>query len=379
VRRGASLRSVARQFHVSPTTVQRWVERARGQRLDRADLSDHSSTPHGVANRVSPDLEDLVLRIRRELRDHSDLGEFGAAAIRRELLNRGLAVAPSLRTIGRILERRGVLDSRHRVRRQAPPPGWYLPEVAARRAELDEFDIVEGLVIKGGPEVVVLNGTSMHGGLIASWPRAAITAAVTREALVEHWRAVGLPAYAQFDNDTRFQGPHQYPDTIGTVIRLCLRLGVVPVFAVPHEMGIQAAIESLNGRWQAKVWARFQHQSLEALQAQSAKYVLASRQRAAARIEAAPPRRPFPTPWRFKLKAAVKGRMIYLRRTSEQGKVTLLGHTFEVDPLWSHRLVRCEVDIDAAMIQFYALRRREPDWQPLLREVAYRLSQRYYQ
>ena len=145
-----------------------------------------------------------------------------------------------------------------------------------------------------------------------------------------------------------------------------------------HEIGIQAGIERLNGRWQAKVWARFQHPSLKALQAQSAQYVLASRQRAAARIEAAPPRRPFPAQWRLKLTATLQGRMIYLRRTSEQGRVTLLGHTFEVDPLWSHRLVRCEVDIDAAMIRFYALRRREPAWQPLLREVPYRLSQRYY-
>jgi hypothetical protein len=378
VRRGASLRAVARRFHVSPTTVQRWVERARGQRLDRIDLRDQSSAPQRVVNRVRPALEDLVLQLRRDLRAQSDLGEFGAAAIRRELLQRGLAAPPSLRTIGRILERRGALDSRHRVRRQAPPVGWYLPEVAARRAELDEFDVVEGLVIKGGPEVVVLTGVSVHGGLIAVWPRIAMTAAVTREALVEHWRAVGLPAYAQFDHDTRVQGPHQYPDTIGTVIRLCLSLGVVPVFAVPHEMGIQAAIESLNGRWQANVWARVQHPSLDALQAQSAKYVLASRQRAAARIEAAPPRRPFPALWRLQLRAPVKGRMIYLRRTNAQGGVALLGHTFKVAPLWSHRLVRCEVDIDAAIIRFYALRRREPDWQPLLREVPYRLSQRYY-
>lgn len=142
---------------------------------------------------MRPDLEDLIRQIRRERRDHSDLGEFGAAAIRRELLTRGLAAPPSRRTIGRILERRGVLDSRHRVRRQAPPLGWYLPEVAARRAELDEFDVVEGLVIKGGPEVVGLNAVSRHGGLIAAWPRAAMTAAVTREALVEPWRAVGRP------------------------------------------------------------------------------------------------------------------------------------------------------------------------------------------
>jgi hypothetical protein len=31
-------------------------------------------------------MEDLMLNLRQQLRDHSDLGEFGAAAIRRELL-----------------------------------------------------------------------------------------------------------------------------------------------------------------------------------------------------------------------------------------------------------------------------------------------------
>jgi len=40
-------------------------------------------------------------------------------------------------------------------------------------------------------------------------------------------------------------------------MRTCLRLDVTPVFAPPRESGFQAAIENFNGRWQAKVWARF--------------------------------------------------------------------------------------------------------------------------
>jgi hypothetical protein len=51
-----------------------------------------------------------------------------------------------------------------------------------------------------------------------------------------------------FDNDTRFQGPHQFPDAIGRVARLCLSLDIVPVFAPVHEHGFQAAIEAFNGR-----------------------------------------------------------------------------------------------------------------------------------
>src|SRR5262249_38697168 len=79
------------------------------------------------------------------------------------------------------------------------------------------FDGVEGLVIQGGIPVEVLNGISLHGGLVVSWPHTVITAQVTVESLIEHWRAVGLPGYAQFDNDPIFEGAQIHPDTIGRV------------------------------------------------------------------------------------------------------------------------------------------------------------------
>ena len=153
----------------------------------------------------------------------------------------------------------------------------------------------------------------------------------------------------------------------------------MPVFAPPRETGFQAAIENYNGRWQAKVWARFDHESLEGLQARSGRYVAAARLRAAARIEAAPPRRPFPEGWALDLQAHPRGRMVYLRRTGAAGGVEVLGRRFEVDASWPHRLVRAEVDLDAGRIRFYALRRRDPTRQPLLREVAYRLPRRRFQ
>jgi hypothetical protein len=323
-------------------------------------------------------MADLALALRREWKDTSDRGEFGAAAIRRTLQDRGVRPLPSARTIGRILERRGALGGRKRRRRPAPPPGWYLPDVAAGRAELDSFDIVEGLVIKGGIDIAVLNGISLHGGLVASWPMTGVTARAAVQALVEHWRQIGLPGYAQFDNDTIFQGPHQYADVVGRVMRLCLSLGVVPVFAPPRETGFQAAIESYNGRWQAKVWARFVRDSLEGLCERSSKFVAASRLRAAARIEAAPARRPFPEGWELDLQARPKGRLIFLRRTDGRGDVEVLGHHFAVEPLWPNRLIRAEVDLDADRIRCFALRRREPGQQPQLREAAYKLPRRRF-
>ncbi len=378
VRRGTSHREAARRFGVALCTVQRWVERARGQRLDRVVWTDQSHVPKRTG-RTDLAVEQLVLQLRRWLKEKSVLGEYGAVAIARELEARSVQSRPSVRTIGRILQRHGVLDGRCRIRRPPPPRGWYLPEVAASEAELDSFDTIEGLAILGGPHLTVLTGISLHGGLPSAWTRRAVSAKTVVEALVEHWRLAGLPSYVQFDNDNRFQGPRHYADVVGRVTRLCLSLGMVPVFAPPNETGFQAAIEGFNGQWQAKVWTRFQHRSLRGLASRSAKYIAAARHRRAARIESAPRRRRFPKRWRLDLQRHPQGKIIYLRRTDGQGRVSLMGHTFAVDRYWLHRLVRAEVDLDAGNIRFYALRRRDPTDQHLLREVNYVLPRKPFQ
>src|SRR6185295_19149290 len=103
----------------------------------------------------------------------------------------------SVRPINRILQRRGALDGRRRVRRPPPPRGGYVPDLAKGRAERDPFDSVEGLGIKAGRPGEVLNGVSRHGGRPGSWPVAAPGAAkMVGAAWLEPWREVGVPRYA---------------------------------------------------------------------------------------------------------------------------------------------------------------------------------------
>lgn len=381
VRRGLSQREVARRFGVSLSTVQRWVKRTEGARLDRVDWSDHPDRPHRVANRTPHEMETLLIQTRLRLQSQSALGDYGAAAVREALLSESVTSVPSVRTIGRVFERHGLLDARRKVRRQSPPRGWYLPEVACGACEIDSFDIIEGLKIKDGPLVEVFNGISLHGGLVGSWPQeASIKATDVVGYLTEHWRAHGLPAFAQFDNDTLFQGPHQHRDAIGRVIRLCLSLGVTPVFAPVSEHGFQAAIESYNGLWQARVWARFAHSSLGELWDRSSAYVKAHRGRTAKRREGAPMRRAVPEHWVLDLQrhpaSYIDARVVFIRRTNAEGSVRLLGHRFDVSASWASRLVRCEVRLSEGLIGFYQLRRRAPEEQPLLGHVRYMLPER---
>jgi hypothetical protein len=361
---GIGQREIARRLRVSQPTVQRWLTRP-----PEVDGSLPDRVSGRASNRVTPDVERRILDSRSRLTT-SALGETGSEAIHRDLTERG-ETPPSVSTIGRVLVRSGALDGKKRTRRPPPPQGWYLPDVAAHLAELDQFDAVVGLVIRGGVDVEVLNAVSLHGGLIGSWPLPSVTTDSTLLRLEEHWREFGLPVYAQFDNDTRFQGAHQFKDSLGRVARLCLSLGVTPVFAPPREQGVQNAIESLNARWQSKVWNRWEHADLEELQNRSDAYVAASRKRHARRIEAAPERHGFPPEWKVKPRFPLKGKVIFLRRSDDQGRVSLLGRTFDVDPQRPHRLVRAEVHFDENRIDFHALRRADPTHQPILAQIVY--------
>ena len=371
VRRGRSQRAVARRFGVALRTVQRWVHRARRRRLDRVDWGDRPVGVHRSTRRTPLALEREVLAVRRRLREGSILGEYGAVAIRRELVARGHRAPPTVRTIGRILERHGAVDRRARVRRPAPPPGWHLPAVARGAAEVDLFDVIEDLKLRGGPLFDVLTSVSLRGGLPGAWPLPSATTTAILPCLTAHWQAHGRPLYAQFDNDLRFQGPHQHADTFGRVVRFCLQLGVTPIFVPPYEFGLQNAIEHFNGLFTAKVWRRFAFASLVAMRAHTARYLEARRERLAPRLAEAPPRRAWPARWAFQPGALPAGEVIFIRRTSGAGHLTLLGHEWRVDRAWCHRLVRAEVDLRAGEIRCIALRRREPAAQPTLAVLPY--------
>jgi len=250
--------------------------------------------------------------------------------------------------------------------------------VAKRSRELDSFDVIEGLVIEGGINVEVLNAISLHGGLIGSWPNRTIFARTTVQAMIEHWKVFGLPAYAQFDNDTRFQGAHQFRDTLGRVIRLCLSLGVTAVFAPPRETGFKplSKVSTLAGKLRSgsafisNLSAPYNPSPLDTLPPTASVPACAS--------NLPPSRRLFPSTWKFDLQARPKGSVIYLRRTDAHGRVSLLGHSFVVDSSWPHRLVRAHVDLTADQIRFHALRRREPTWQPIVTIVPYQFPKRRF-
>jgi hypothetical protein len=340
--------------------VQHWLRRAGDRRLDRVGFEDRPTGSIRPRNATAEATVRRVVALRRHLALRCPLGECGKHAIHRALADgrRPPRPMPSVSTIGRILARRGLAQSCRRRRFPPPPPGWYLPELAAGRAELDGFDVIEEI----GPDgLQILSAISLRGALADAWPAASVTAAFSLRKLRARWRAVGAPDFAQFDNDMRFHGPHHHPDGIGSVTRFCLQHGVVPVFAVPREHAAQNFVESFNHRIQKPIRRLRGAIRLPALRRLCCRYVTAHRHKTAARRDAAPPRHPFgprPADW--------VPRVIFLRRTDANGRAEMLGRHFSVEPGWAHRLVRCELFPLKGIIHVYGLRRSRPKHQPHL-------------
>ncbi len=158
---------------------------------------------------------------------------------------------------------------------------------------------------------------------------------------------------------------------VGRVTRLCLALGVVPAFAPAARAGLPECYRRLQ--WPVA------KQSLAAPPLPRCRSLgggLRTLHRGLSRQDCYPPgNRPqaaqLPQRLQAQLGTPLKGTIILPRRSDDHGSVHLLGRALHVHQHWPHRLVRCEVGFTHQRIRFYALRRRDPARQPLLRELAY--------
>jgi hypothetical protein len=104
----------------------------------------------------------------------------------------------------------------------------------------------------------------------------------------------------------------------------------------------------------------------------------ACQKRRARRDDQAPKRRAFPKHWKLDLQARPKGTIVHLCRTDDQGAIKLLGRRWVADPLWVHRLIRAEVDLQTNQIRCYRLRRRAPKDQPLVQTFEYVFPKKHF-
>lgn len=188
---GRSIRVVARDHGVSKSWVHKLVGRYRTGGYD--GLTPRSKAARSVANKTSSEVEDRIVRLRKELTDQGFDG--GAHTIHYHL---GLSdpSPPSVSTIWRVLKRRGFVTAQPQKR----PKSSYVSFEASLPNECWQSDVTF-YELKGGTKAEILNFIDDFSRVcVASKVLATTTSPDVAATLYEAGSTWGLPAALLSDN-----------------------------------------------------------------------------------------------------------------------------------------------------------------------------------
>src|SRR5439155_21073067 len=177
--------------------------------------------------------------IRRRLQAHAAPATryrlIGATAIRAELKALGIRPLPCERTIERVLERNGLTAPRVRLAPLLPRQEYPGPQARASN-QLHEVDLVGPISLKGSSRrYYIWVGKDIFDGAVCLRLAGSRRMDEVLWFLGECWKDLGLPEQIQLDNACELSGWGAAARRLSRVIRLCLHLGVEPVFIPKGE------------------------------------------------------------------------------------------------------------------------------------------------
>jgi putative transposase len=316
---------------------------------------ERSRRPHQSPARMSQDLEQRVITVRRSL-ERQDLFA-GAQAIRWELEEVGVQPLPSVRTIGRILVRHEL--TRRRQGRYEPKRKPYPGPRATGPGSVHQSDFVGPRYLTGPIRFYSLNSVDVATGRCAVQPVLRRGGQYTIDAIWQTWQRLGMPRHHQVDNDAVFYGSPSHPRGMGSLIRLCLHHDIEVWFIPPGEPWRNGVVEKFNDHWEAKfrrrvamaTGAQLRHESLRFEVRHNGRYrysklsgktpqaaLAASGVHLRFPLAPEPPRHPLPKPDR--------GRYHLVRFVRSDGRLDVFGERFRAPPEATYEYVRLTVDVE---------------------------------
>jgi transposase InsO family protein len=237
---------------ISRQSYYKWKKRFENEGLD--GLRDRSRRPERVRNATPAEVEDAIVRARKEL---ADVGEFnGPFSIAERLAAQGVMPLPSRATIARILSRRGLVRPQPRKR----PRSSYRRFQAARPNEMWQSDWTEWHLSDGAGgrrrrPVAIAATLDDHSrmlvgiGVGSGDGNGELVWAVMAAAIGVH----GVPMSSLTDNGLCYSTWHRGPDVAPTAFQANLAaLGCQSIASSPYHPQTCGKIERF---WQTlKKW-----------------------------------------------------------------------------------------------------------------------------
>lgn len=195
---GRSKSEVARDYKISRYWVQQLIKRYELE--GEAAFVPRSRRPHSNSRSLSLDLEDQIVRLRKEL---SKKGlDAGAETIRTHLERAGVDRLPSVSTIWRVLTRRGFVTPQPRKRPKGAGKRFQAEQPNERwQADTTHWRLADGTGVE------ILNIIDDHSRLdLLSKARPTTTGAEVVTGFRTAFRRYGIPASVLTDNGAVFTG-----------------------------------------------------------------------------------------------------------------------------------------------------------------------------
>jgi transposase InsO family protein len=214
---GRTKSEVARDYKISRYWVQQLVKRFEAE--GEAAFTPRSRRPHTNPRAISLDLEDRIVRLRKDLTKKGL--DAGAETIRAHLATAGTDRLPATSTIWRVLTRRGFVTPQPKKR----PKGATKRFSAEQPNERWQADITHWC-LADGTSVEILNIIDDHSRLdLVSKARLTTTGPEVLTSFRQAFRRYGIPASVLSDNGAVFTGKPRRGGRVALEIELDL-LGV---------------------------------------------------------------------------------------------------------------------------------------------------------
>lgn len=236
LRDGAAVSEVALRFGVSRQTVHRWLRRYADRGL--AGLADRSPRPDGCPHQMPPQVEALVVGLRRE-----NPG-WGPRTLLFGLEARGVAPLPGRSSVYRCLVRHGLIVPEARRRRRSDYKRWE----RSRAMELWQIDVVGGVMLTDGSRASIVTGLDDHSRFaVAAHVVERATSRPTCDALALAMRAWGAPDQVLTDNAKVFTGRFG-PSAGGEVLfdRICRENAIRHLLTAPRSPTTTGKVERFH-------------------------------------------------------------------------------------------------------------------------------------
>lgn len=239
---------IARKVQHSRPWVHRWISRYCPD-APMVSLQDHSRAPKHIGWAYPERIKRTILQIRVE-RERGKRAKYqyalvSAQAIYYELRELHISPLPSPRTIHLWLKQAGQIPERRS--RKAPNPTYpVLPCQAVN--DVQELDFKGPFYLKDHSHkyyLVALRDKMSKKTALRALPNKEMASIL--DFLMSAWQTIGCPKRLKMDNCLDFRGSNRHPRALSKLMRVCLDLGVQPVFIPIREPWRNGVVENLNG------------------------------------------------------------------------------------------------------------------------------------